>query len=251
VKITDPEERKALNEAWYMVIMMVIWWALLVVSMIVGPAWVAGSAAIVAYRKAHAVFRDSRNMVQGVGPIYWFYGDNTWSKSPIAVRYVQLRETMYPYRRGRGVGVLVRNTEVQIGFCRRDPNGSDLQVLDGRDLDVPVAVIKDWGQRPSPDAPLSEKGWGTYPAPVPWRNDFTVGIEQWSDDPRLEGATTVASQGEFADMIEIEDEHPDCPTCHGEGGRFVLRSSGDLDSSEWLDCPRCGGRGYVPTEELS
>lgn len=162
VKITDPEERADLNEAWAMVLLMVFCWAGLVASLWLWSSLVVALWAITATMRTYSVLVDTRNLTQGVGPVYWFVGDNTWSKAPVAIRYCQLREMGYPFRRGKGLGVLIRNTEVQVGFCRRrtGDTSSTLHQLDGRELTVPVNLIADWNGGDS-----AERSMGYLPAP--------------------------------------------------------------------------------------
>ena len=62
------------------------------------------------------VLRDTLDLVQGVGPIYWLTRQTTVTKIGLQMSF--MRETDYPWRTGRGMQVVVPYRTFQIGVCK-------------------------------------------------------------------------------------------------------------------------------------
>ena len=73
----------------------------------------AGVAGIICW---WLVLRDTLDLVQGVGPVYWLTRQTTVKK--IGLRMSFMRETDYPWRTGRGMQVVVPYRTFQIGICK-------------------------------------------------------------------------------------------------------------------------------------
>ena len=62
------------------------------------------------------VLRDTLDLVQGVGPVYWLTRQTTVKKLGLQMAF--MRETDYPWRTGRGMQVVVPYRTFQIGICK-------------------------------------------------------------------------------------------------------------------------------------
>lgn len=98
---------------------------------------------------AWMIFKDSLNLVQGFGPVYWITRDVV----PTNTRLVStgfMHELCAPWRVGKGVQIRLGHTRTfQIGFCKRtrpvDEESGVLQAVGGRMMDeVTPEDIGEW-----------------------------------------------------------------------------------------------------------
>ena len=73
----------------------------------------AGVAGIICW---WLVLRNTLDLVQGVGPIYWLTRQTTSKR--IGVQKSFMRETDYPWRTGHGIQCVVPYRTFQIGICK-------------------------------------------------------------------------------------------------------------------------------------
>lgn len=88
------------------------------------------------------LFRDTMNVLQVVGPVYWITKNNT-PKGPFVSKGF-MHEIYEPWRKGTGVQVRVFKYSFQIGLCKRqylDETTGVLSALQGRFLDTSPSDI--------------------------------------------------------------------------------------------------------------
>jgi hypothetical protein len=94
------------------------------------------------------LFRDSINLVQSVGPLYWITRDF----APKGTRLVSsgfMRELGAPWRVGKGIQLRIsKNRTFQIGICAKtlpkDEDSGILNAVGGRIMEVTPEEIGDW-----------------------------------------------------------------------------------------------------------
>ena len=104
-------------------------------------------ALIIALLLGFAIFKDTMNAVQAVGPIYWITRDLVPSNTPL-IGLGFMRQTSYPWRIGKGIQIRFPRHTFQIGFCIRPAEFSDndglLHALKGRFLEHKAEDIRSW-----------------------------------------------------------------------------------------------------------
>lgn len=103
-----------------------------------------GSLPIVGMTGRH-VFKDTLNLVQGIGFVYWVIRD-THKGFSLSIGF--MRETDYPWRTGKGLQIGIGKHCFQIGFCRRNAPSSEIMgltnALKGRELYYQPKEIGEW-----------------------------------------------------------------------------------------------------------
>ncbi len=93
----------------------------------------------------YPVFKNTLNLIQGVGPFYWITRDN---HSGFSIGLGFMRETGFPWRNGRGLHIGILKYSFQIGLCRKstviDEYNGMLRALQGRELDHHPSKLRDW-----------------------------------------------------------------------------------------------------------
>lgn len=98
---------------------------------------------------AWLLFRDSLNLVQGFGRVYWITRDIVPANTPLIAKGF-MHELCEPWRVGRGVQIrLGRVRTFQIGFCKKtrpiDEESGVLQAVGGRIMhEVTPEDIGEW-----------------------------------------------------------------------------------------------------------
>lgn len=107
----------------------------LVVSAVLWPLYpIMGLVFITSY---YYTFKDTMNVLQVVGPVYWITKNNV-PKTPFVSKGF-MHETSEPWRRGTGVQFRVRKHSFQIGLCKKqnlDETTGALSALQGRFLET-------------------------------------------------------------------------------------------------------------------
>ena len=92
------------------------------------------------------VLRNTLDLVQGVGPVYWLTRQTTVKK--IGVQRSFMRETDYPCRTGRGIQAVVPYRTFQVGVCKPSEHYTKeeglLHSLVGRRLPSKPKEIREW-----------------------------------------------------------------------------------------------------------
>ena len=92
------------------------------------------------------VLRNTMDLVQGVGPVYWLTRQTTVKR--LAIQTSFMRETDYPWRTGRGIQVVVPYRTFQIGICKTSKHYTKeeglLHSLVGRSLPSRPEEISTW-----------------------------------------------------------------------------------------------------------
>lgn len=95
----------------------------------------------------HYITKDTMNVVQGVGPLYWITRDVVPPNTP-QVGWGFMRETGYPWRSGKGLQINLGTHTFQIGLCRRAKVQSTtdgiLHALQGRMMAETPKEIRKW-----------------------------------------------------------------------------------------------------------
>jgi len=83
----------------------------------------------------YPVFKDTLNVVQGVGFVYWILRD---THKGFSISKGFMRETSVPWRTGVGLQVGLGTYSFQVGVCRKGQYGTEaqglLKALKGREL---------------------------------------------------------------------------------------------------------------------
>lgn len=93
----------------------------------------------------YPVFKDTTNLVQGVGPVYWVTRDNHIG---LSLGLGIMRETDYPWRYGKGIQIGLGKHVFQLGICRKqnviDEMNNLLTAIKGRNLPHKPAELGEW-----------------------------------------------------------------------------------------------------------
>lgn len=91
------------------------------------------------------VFKDTMNLVQGIGFVYWVTRD-THKGFSLSIGF--MRETDYPWRTGKGLQIGISKYSFQLGFCKRHDPHSEIMgltnALKGRELHYQPKEIREW-----------------------------------------------------------------------------------------------------------
>jgi hypothetical protein len=93
----------------------------------------------------YPVFKDTVNLVQGVGPIYWVTRNNHVG---LSFGFGIMRETDFPWRYGKGIQIGFGKYLFQFGICRKqnviDEMSNLLTAIKGRNLLHKPAELREW-----------------------------------------------------------------------------------------------------------
>jgi hypothetical protein len=93
------------------------------------------------------LFKDSMNLVQSVGSLYWITRNYVRKGTPI-MSLGFMHELDKPWRTGKGVQIRFRKHSFQIGFCKKTtPKNEEegiLNAVGGRMLDTTAHEIGNW-----------------------------------------------------------------------------------------------------------
>lgn len=93
------------------------------------------------------LFKDTMNVLQAVGPVYWITRDNGTSDTPF-ISPGFMRETGEPWRTGNGLQVRLGKFVFQLGVCQKHPNKEEeeglLFAMKGRDMKLKTEEIASW-----------------------------------------------------------------------------------------------------------
>ena len=93
------------------------------------------------------LFRNTLNKVQIVGSIYWITRDLIPTGTPLIARG-EMRETAYPWRKGKGVQVRIPRRIFQIGVCSKGTEEDELaglaSAVGGRMMNTTTEEIRGW-----------------------------------------------------------------------------------------------------------
>lgn len=102
---------------------------------------------IVANTFGRIVLKDTLNLLQVVGPVYWITRDYVPENTPL-VSIGFMKQTDAPWRTGKGLHFNLWKRTFQIGFCRKNhyKNSIDgeLSVVGGRFMDIEPEEIGAW-----------------------------------------------------------------------------------------------------------
>jgi hypothetical protein len=107
--------------------------------------WLLGvtGAAIISW---WLVLRNTLDLVQGVGSVYWLTRQTTVKR--LAIQTSFMRETDYPWRTGRGIQAVVPYRTFQVGVCKPSEHYTKeeglLHSLVGRSLSSKPEEIRTW-----------------------------------------------------------------------------------------------------------
>ena len=91
------------------------------------------------------VFKDTLNLVQGIGFVYWITRD-THKGFSLSIAF--MRETDAPWRTGNGLQIGIGKYSFQIGFCKRNKTTDESEGLTravkGRKLHYRPKEIREW-----------------------------------------------------------------------------------------------------------
>lgn len=109
---------------------------------------VALDSVLIVLTAFYLLFRDTLNKLQILGFLYWITRDNG-RKGDRLLSIGFMRETSFPWRRGKGLQVRCFKYVFQVGFCKKHEElGHDdrglLDALDGRYLDYEAETLRKW-----------------------------------------------------------------------------------------------------------
>jgi len=92
---------------------------------------------------AHAVFGNTRGLVQSFGPVFWYHerlrrvpGQHTWRFNMTRrIDWRSMFEEEEPYRVGKGLAVRFLGKLYMVGYCRRRPPQQELVDQNGLMVD--------------------------------------------------------------------------------------------------------------------
>lgn len=126
---------------WTFVASVVLWWWALVTWQL----WMLLGYTIIFTSCGVYVFKDTLNLVQGIGFVYWVTRD-THRGFSLSIAF--MRETDFPWRTGRGIQIGIGKYSFQIGFCKghRHVNETDglMRAVKGRRLHYQPKEIRKW-----------------------------------------------------------------------------------------------------------
>lgn len=109
--------------------------------------WVITLSLLILTLLVYALFRDTLNRLQYLGPVYWITRDNTPINTPI-LSFGFMRQTNFPWKIGKGLQIRIKNYSFQFGICKKSnySNETDgiLGALGGRYLDTETSDIREW-----------------------------------------------------------------------------------------------------------
>ena len=95
----------------------------------------------------YIVFKDTLNLLQAIGPVYWVYRDYVPPHTPF-VSIGFMRETSAPWRIGKGLQISAFSRCFQVGLCKKrhyqNPIDGELAVVGGRFMETPPEEIGNW-----------------------------------------------------------------------------------------------------------
>lgn len=119
----------------------------LVPVMTVIGSWYAFPALAGALLSGRLIFKDSMNLVQNVGPVYWIIRDNGSLIDPIVCRGF-MRQVTAPWLIGQGIQFRLRRHTFQIGMCFPQPADDEtegvLNAVGGRYMEESPEEIGVW-----------------------------------------------------------------------------------------------------------
>lgn len=89
-------------------------------------------------------FKNTMNLVQGFGPLYWIVREDT---RMFSVGRGTMHELSEPWRKGQGIYVVALRRCLQVGFCRTqtfEETEGILSAMQGRFLDLEPREIGNW-----------------------------------------------------------------------------------------------------------
>lgn len=93
------------------------------------------------------LFKDTMNILQGVGPVYWITRDNIVCKTPIITTGI-MRELNEPWRIGKGIQFTHRTYSFQIGLCKKNKHKTTeegiLAAMGARYMDTNPKELGNW-----------------------------------------------------------------------------------------------------------
>ena len=106
-----------------------------------------GIAILISCFISFLIFRDTMNVVQAVGPVYWICRDIVPTNTPL-IAWGFMRQTSAPWRVGKGIQIRFKKHTFQIGLSCKGKQVSDdtglLYAVQGRYLDDKPKEIRDW-----------------------------------------------------------------------------------------------------------
>lgn len=144
-------------ESAFIVIGFLATFVLGVASLITGD-WFVGAILLIAFLSfAWVIFKDSMNLVQHVGRVYWIVRDNALiTDQMISLGFMRMVDP--PWLRGKGPQFRFGTHTFQIGWCSahtpRNENEGILAAMDGRKLEMDPKDIRKWNG----SQPVQEEG---------------------------------------------------------------------------------------------
>lgn len=139
-----------------------------VASLITGD-WFVGAILMIAFLGfAWVIFKDSMNLVQRVGRIYWIFRDNGLITDPmVSIGFMRMVDP--PWLRGKGPQFRFGKYTFQIGWCSaHTPKTEDegiLAAMDGRELEMDPKDIRKWnGSQPVQEESTEKSIAGAVPS---------------------------------------------------------------------------------------
>jgi hypothetical protein len=89
-------------------------------------------------------FKGTLNLVQGIGPVYWIVRDDT---RMLSAGRGTMHELAEPWRKGRGLYIVVARYCLQVGLCRTQTFSETegiLSAMQGRFLELEPREIGNW-----------------------------------------------------------------------------------------------------------
>ena len=100
------------------------------------------------------LFRNTLNVLQVVGPVYWIAKETTSKASPMVAKGF-MHETSYPWRSGKGLQVRWGFKTFQVGICHKqnyDETEGMLSAVQGRFMDLTPIEIREQSKKLKGDA---------------------------------------------------------------------------------------------------
>lgn len=130
---------KAWAPLWGFLLSALLW----VVFLLTTRFWLWLAASALVYATGRALFKDTMNLYQGIGPIYWITRDNADYRTPrVAMSFMRMVDP--PYRVGRGVQFRWKNYTFQIGLSMVPPDADEYTPIMGRKMDENPEEIGEW-----------------------------------------------------------------------------------------------------------
>lgn len=120
---------------------------LLTTALAVVGSWLALIALAGALSSGYVIFKDSMNLVQGVGRLYWIIRDNGSKGIPFVAPGFMI-EVNHPWRVGNGIQFRLHRWTFQMGWCRPNPDKEEtegmLDAVGGRYMEEAPEEIGVW-----------------------------------------------------------------------------------------------------------